>query len=351
MVTMNQQRKRIMLGIVVLTILLASFIIAVEIFYLHTTNESINTSGDINSATTWTTERSPYNMTGNITVVDGVQLTIQASVTVNFNGYTMQVDGTLDAIGNSYANITFNDAQIIFSQSSKGWNQQTNSGCIIENSIFNRSQIVIISSSPKLNNNLFSDMQKGASTILIDGGSPIISDNVITNNLHPDAYGYYGGTDIEIKNGNNATIIGNTINDSMNGILVDPIIEGFSFGSLSGMTTIENNLITNNMAQGITVGAPFPLIIKGNTIKDNYVGLGISAYSNKSILTDNNIYDNTNKSISMVKSQWQPTDVNATYNWWGTTDQQAISQTIYDFKNDSNLGTVNFIPFLTAPNS
>jgi hypothetical protein len=38
------------------------------------------------------------------------------------------------------------------------------------------------------------------------------------------------------------------------------------------------------------------------------------------------------------------------YNWWGTTDESAISQSIYDSKNDFNLGTVNFVPFLTAPN-
>ena len=44
------------------------------------------------------------------------------------------------------------------------------------------------------------------------------------------------------------------------------------------------------------------------------------------------------------------TNVNATYNWWGTTDTQAINQTIHDNKNDFNLGTVEFVPFLTAPN-
>ena len=42
--------------------------------------------------------------------------------------------------------------------------------------------------------------------------------------------------------------------------------------------------------------------------------------------------------------------VNAAYNWWGTTDTQAISQKIYDNKNDFHLGTVTFEPFLTAPN-
>jgi len=42
--------------------------------------------------------------------------------------------------------------------------------------------------------------------------------------------------------------------------------------------------------------------------------------------------------------------VTVSNNWWGTTDQQAISNSIYDSKNDFNLGTVNFVPFLAAPN-
>ena len=34
----------------------------------------------------------------------------------------------------------------------------------------------------------------------------------------------------------------------------------------------------------------------------------------------------------------------------GTKNAQTINHSIYDFKNDSNLGKVNFVPFLTDPN-
>jgi len=44
-------------------------------------------------------------------------------------------------------------------------------------------------------------------------------------------------------------------------------------------------------------------------------------------------------------------DLNTAYNWWGTTNTTAINQSIRDFKNDFNLGKVNFTPFLTEPNS
>jgi hypothetical protein len=39
------------------------------------------------------------------------------------------------------------------------------------------------------------------------------------------------------------------------------------------------------------------------------------------------------------------------YRTWGTTDTQAISQSIYDFNDDFDLGTVDFDPFLAELNS
>jgi hypothetical protein len=43
-------------------------------------------------------------------------------------------------------------------------------------------------------------------------------------------------------------------------------------------------------------------------------------------------------------------DVDASSNWWGTTDLLAINQSIYDFKRDFNLGVVTFTPILESPN-
>jgi hypothetical protein len=43
--------------------------------------------------------------------------------------------------------------------------------------------------------------------------------------------------------------------------------------------------------------------------------------------------------------------VNATHNYWGTSNQTAISNSIYDNKDKPNLGIVNFVPYLTAPNT
>ena len=65
-------------------------------------------SGTISSNSTWSLANSPYVVTGNILVNSGVTLTIEAGVTVKFDGsYYFYVDGTLIARGSSGNLITF----------------------------------------------------------------------------------------------------------------------------------------------------------------------------------------------------------------------------------------------------
>jgi parallel beta-helix repeat protein len=331
-------------------------------FGLAKTNGT-NENGIISSNTTWTLANSPYNITGNVTVTKGITLTIQPGVQVvsknNFDEgkggvfyASLAVNGTLKAVGDGNNPISFNNTQITFSPSSSGWNQQTTSGSIIEKSLFVDTE-VDINSSPKLTGNIFTGEIE--SQIVIDGGSPVISNNLFTNNSMQDMYGWNGCTDIEIKDANNATIASNVIEDGMCGIGVDRQIDGFSFSSFSGATTIQNNLITNNKGSGIGCGASFPLVIENNTITRNYIGLDLSSFSTKSILINNNIFNNTgifdNVDRSVTLESSQSTNVNATQNYWGTTDQSTINNSIRDNKDDSTLGTVNFVPFLNSPNS
>ena len=65
-------------------------------------------SGAINSNTTWTLANSPYVVTGNVLIANGVTLTIEAGVTVKVNSdLYIKVEGTLKAVGTSSAYITF----------------------------------------------------------------------------------------------------------------------------------------------------------------------------------------------------------------------------------------------------
>ena len=51
----------------------------------------------ISSNTTWTKAGSPYSLTGNLLVDNGVTLTIEAGVIINLNSFYITVNGTLQA--------------------------------------------------------------------------------------------------------------------------------------------------------------------------------------------------------------------------------------------------------------
>jgi hypothetical protein len=198
--------------------------------------EGVN--GIISSDTTWTKAKSPYNLTGNMAVDDGATLTIESGVTVNLNDYYIRVNGTLMARGSDNDNIHFNGPSVYgieFNPSSTGWNEQTGTGCIIENAIITCG-LSILGGSPLINKNTFSK------SITISGGSPIISKNTI-NGYNTGTNWSSGTYGIKLVDENAALILDNTFSGSF-GAAVQ--IEG-------GSPTIERNKISNNDEYGILI--------------------------------------------------------------------------------------------------
>ena len=75
----------------------------------------------------------------------------------------------------------------------------------------------------------------------------------------------------------------------------------------------------------------------------------ITDYQSIVNITNNDIYDNIEYNIKMSRRNQTTLDITAASNLWGTTDYNAISQSIYDSINDQSLGKVTFTPFFTAP--
>jgi len=369
-------------------------------------------SGIINQNTIWTKANSPYSLTGPTAVNKGATLTIEAGVTVNLNSHYIQVNGTLIAKGSNAEKISFSNGQIIFTQSAVGWDEQNGSGSIIENALFS-SEIsvdgfarltskIIIANSPKITHSNIN------AYIEVNSGSPIISDNTLNNKYRSDylsANEYMvltlsGGapkiinntiTGIAIKAGspavlnNNITrgtdtssyaainILGgsptisnniiasgthtwgggsfypggkttfNGINGGNNAHISDNIISGCAIGIATNLATIERNVIENSSV-GIEINSG---VIQNNTITNNSIAIRLKQPGSVTI-TYNNIENSLQNAIYL---QDAPNNVNATYNWWGTTDTQTIAQSIHDFKNDFNLGNVIFTPLLMSPNA
>jgi hypothetical protein len=157
---------------------------------------------------------------------------------------------------------------------------------------------------------------------------------------------------------NNVTILNNQLYSNNYAIQTSGIsrIEGNSifnnYWGISGGGPINNNVVVGNtyvIASGtveynFVANNKYGIIgynITRNTIINNEVGIA-SGFSDAHY---NNIYSNT-LNVNFTSAS----DGNATYNWWGTTDATAISQSIRDYDEDFTMGRVNFKPTLTALN-
>jgi hypothetical protein len=324
--------------------------------------------GPLTSDTTWTKADSPITFTGNVLVASNATLTIEPGVTVNFNQYNLQVNGTLIARGDSADKIVFTinntnilvSRQVIFYPYSNGWNEQTGNGSIIEK--VNLQSIIIFCSnaSPKISNNEFNNTSYN-SVITVNGGSPTITNNNMTvKGAGINVYGASAvisyntltgsGTANGISGGGTVTIANNILSTFSSGIRLDYGTYQINDNSIincntgidisnTATATIQRNLINDNQ-NGISGGSAY---IDSNTITNNQIG--IHNPSNGTTVSNNNILGNSQNSITATSAS-----INAANNWWGTTDTLAINQTIYDNKNDNRWGTVTFLPFLNGPN-
>jgi hypothetical protein len=395
-------------------------------------------TGIISSDTTWTKANSPYCLSEPVRVNEGVTLIVEAGVTVNLDGYYLQVDGTLVAKGSIVDNIQFNEGLISFTESSVGWNEQISSGSVIENAVLNSASVLAIEVSPKLESNVVSgDIfaiesasiisnntingilfgNGGALTIanntvngkltaneasvvshndvwdvatcggsslvtynnfmnglIVEGGTLTISNNnIVSGNTSiaegPDVQfvgpdigrgGIYvdSGTvtifdnNITNYNGDGGRAAGISLREDTNAYIHDNVISGFTFftyhawgiyGIDVGNVTIERNLITENgngfgfdttMDSAMVPQFGFGnILIRNNSITNNFFGF----QGNYPPIFQ---YNNFVGSEYNVKGP----SMDATYNWWGTTDKQSISQTF------SYSGNVLFVPFLNELN-
>ncbi len=255
--------------------------------------------------------------------------------------------------------------------------------------------------SPVISNNIIN----GTVEIKGHGGSPVISNNSITppysytsNGSLVPAYEKWGigiilegnndnaiisynillgcSSGIKIGGAGSATIEGNTIcENTETGIDVAAVVDLTIIGNLisnnrnngikdywgKANMIIRNNTITKN-SYGISDPGPYS-IIERNWIIDNNVGIELGSqatvqnntitnstvairldYCPSATINYNNIENYLENSIYLEDTS---DNIDASYNWWGTTDTQAINLTIRDYKYDFNLGKVSFVPFLT----
>jgi hypothetical protein len=255
--------KRFACTILIVTILLSGLFF-VRIAHATTVN------GTLTSNTEWTRADSPIDFNGSVTVGSNVTLAIDPGVTVNFGTYSLNVAGTLMAVGTASNPITFLasntlsnypsnyvvEASIFFGPASIPLSDLNCSGSIIQYTLLNEISVQISNSSPKIDNCFFDFTAPYTQPISILGGSPTISNCTINYNVQ----GFTGSgnvNSINIYNGNplitNNEFEGNYYNFTSNDIYVE-----------NGAPVITNNTFESNYASsnnnGITVNSGTPQI-------------------------------------------------------------------------------------------
>ncbi len=198
------------------------------------------------------------------------------------------------------------------------------SGGIIESTVLNHTNIEVDGASPKIINCTFN------SRITIFTGSPQINGNRFVTG---DGLVLYDSS---------AVISNNVFTDNYQAIYVGS-------NQFCSSPLIERNLIANN-TYGIMmpVSATFNPILRNNTLANNTDGIDIwNGGVPLPTIQYNNIYGNSGYNIHLTNIK---VNIDASENWWGTTDEQTISQSILDFNDDFTLGNVTFKPYLTEPN-
>ncbi|MGA2384912.1 MAG: right-handed parallel beta-helix repeat-containing protein [Candidatus Bathyarchaeia archaeon] len=294
--------KRLACTILIVTILVSG-LLAVQNVHAQTGIETLTTN------TEWTTSMSPINFNESMMISSGVTLTIDPGVTVNLGMYSLMVYGTLTAQGATNNQITLTDstnvgnqtlqngviATIVFFPSSTPWNPATNSGSIIQNAVLDGVNVEMSSASPEIDSSLFNYANPSIPPISNNGGSPIISNNVIDYNTQGsfsgvDSIAVYGGTPQITSDQFEGAFSGS----SNNGVYVSsgtPMISDNTFGAaygnnsvgvnvISGNPTITNNQMNGNgYLTGVLDASTTPFMISNNVFSSCLSGVTAQAGS------------------------------------------------------------------------
>ncbi len=206
--------------------------------------------------------------------------------------------------------------------------------------------------------------------LFVDRGPGLIVDNIIAeNSAGTDGGGIWRGcTDVRCLGSTTGLLDGNVVTGNTAGNRGGGM---YVYGSQKDITnnTITGNTVGRNAAStvegaGLYVSGSVsaPIRIEGNEISGNrtvgisQAGGGIAIADNVQPTIRNNTIANNSADSATIEGAalyngnitGRP-DVDATGNWWGSTDQVQVEQMIWHEPDDGQRGLVVFDPLLSGP--
>lgn len=380
------KKKSMLLALILLAVLSSSLgaafkpILATSSLTVVPTSSSTSVSGRISTNTTWTLIGSPYIVVGDVVVETDVFLTIEPGVVVKFtSGTDLIIDGALVAQGNSLQRITFTSDSITPEPGDWGTirfrDTSIDEACVIDWAIIEYANrgVTLDYSSPKISNSVLRYNVDGIYSE--SGGIARILDSSIFNNTYgvSGLFDYVGRSEItrSIVSNNTYgvlsegfwsvfTIKESTFSNNTYGIwayyirILGSDISRNTNGVAAYSAFISKSIISENNGEGISPiwwGTWYDsgsFTVRYSTITGNKGNGAISKGS--STIHFSNIYGNTPYDVvNLAPFSSSGADINATDNWWGTTDTAEIDQHIYDYYDDYNLRKVLYQPILDSP--
>ena len=287
------RKPTILMLLTVSQVWLLLVIASTSIVFVENVHAADSFHGIITSSATWTKANSPYTLDGPTAIARDVTITIEPGVTVDLNGFYVQVNGTLIARGTDSEKIYFNNGVISFTNFANGWNEQTGSGSIFENTVTEALQAY---TSLKITKNTISELTAAGSSIVTDntirsfsaGGTSTVMNNEITETCSVGESAQVKSNNIDarliFRGGANAEVSDNNISD------------GIHCDTRGGYITIANNEIRNkNNYALILINGPEAYITNNKLIGDNrpegmrITGSFHSSFTTKATITENQI--------------------------------------------------------------
>jgi hypothetical protein len=173
--------------------------------------------GILTQSGTWTRANSPYTLDGPLAIDKGVTITVEPGVTINLNGFYIQVNGTLIAQGTDNDKIYFNNGEVRYTS-------VAGSGSIFENTVTDNLET---SATVRISKNTFSILDAGGSSTVSDntikelhaGGSAVVTNNQITDSCYVGGSSQVKSNNINTRlifvSGANAVVSDNRISDGV----------------------------------------------------------------------------------------------------------------------------------------
>lgn len=330
-------------------------LILAAVFCTNLLHAQTNIGGVIASDSVLTLANSPYIVTNNLLIQQGVHVSIEPGVEIRFNtGIYMQVDGELRAIGTSVAPILFNLSPgnpnpslqtIKLTGLSISYNHQTGTGNRFENCIFTNTSLYAKDCSVGVEFCEFTGFRSGVSTL--NGKSYIL--NCKAHSYAGIAASYNQGGEVsgnEIYDNPLAFNAGASISDA---VFINNYIHDIYYGY--GVVIGDKAILTNNIISNCRIGLKFyygqDQIIKCNSFINDSINI-VAICERRPTMINNNFFNyrglnvfSTNGGGSWGSLDCELPQASGTYatfdignNYWGGVTSQQMDSSVWDFNDD-----------------